>query len=162
MQESSTNGTTHPTVWEFRQDLERQLRQQVREAIESVLDAELAAVLGSVLTFYEFPKAMWKSLRTTNTLENLNREFRRRTKTQASFGTEAAAVTLLYGRGASASFAKRRPADGGIGPNSSSSSRTCAQGTSSWSGSWIGSRARYATCSRSWRSSGTPARDSGA
>lgn len=50
-----------------------------------------------LLTFYEFPKAMWKSLRTTNALENLNREFRRRTKTQASFGTEAAAVTLLYG-----------------------------------------------------------------
>jgi transposase-like protein len=50
-----------------------------------------------LLTFYEFPKTMWKSLRTTNTLENLNREFRRRTKTQASFGTEAAAVTLLYG-----------------------------------------------------------------
>ncbi len=36
-------------------------------------------------------------LRTTNTLENLNREFRRRTKTQASFSTEDAAVTLLYG-----------------------------------------------------------------
>jgi putative transposase len=50
-----------------------------------------------LLTFYNFPKAMWKSLRTTNTLENLNREFRRRTKTQASFGTEAAALTLLYG-----------------------------------------------------------------
>ena len=50
-----------------------------------------------LLTFYEFPRAMWKSLRTTNSIENLNREFRRRTKTQASFGTEDAAVTLLYG-----------------------------------------------------------------
>lgn len=50
-----------------------------------------------LLTFYEFPKSMWKSLRTTNVLENLNREFRRRTKTQASFSTEEAAVTLLYG-----------------------------------------------------------------
>jgi len=50
-----------------------------------------------LLTFYDFPKVMWKSLRTTNPLENLNREFRRRTKTQASFGTEAAAITLLYG-----------------------------------------------------------------
>ena len=50
-----------------------------------------------LLTFYTFPKAMWKSLRTTNALENLNREFRRRTKTQASFSTEAAAVTLLFG-----------------------------------------------------------------
>lgn len=50
-----------------------------------------------LLTFYRFPKAMWKSLRTTNSLENLNREFRRRTKTQASFGTEAAALTVLFG-----------------------------------------------------------------
>jgi transposase-like protein len=50
-----------------------------------------------LLTFYEFPKAMWRTLRTTNSLENLNREFRRRTKTQASFSSEDAAVTLLYG-----------------------------------------------------------------
>ena len=50
-----------------------------------------------LLTFYEFPRPMWKSLRSTNSLENLNREFRRRTKTQASFATEEAAVTLLYG-----------------------------------------------------------------
>ena len=50
-----------------------------------------------LLTFFDFPKAMWKSLRTTNTLENLNREFRRRTKTQASFGTEDAALIILYG-----------------------------------------------------------------
>jgi len=58
-----------------------------------------------LLTFYEFPKAMWKSLRSTpnttgctaNAIENLNREFRRRTKTQASFSTEAAGITLLYG-----------------------------------------------------------------
>lgn len=46
---------------------------------------------------YAVSRSLWKSLRTTNTLENLNREFRRRTKTQASFGTEAAAITLLYG-----------------------------------------------------------------
>ena len=50
-----------------------------------------------LLTFYDFPKPMWKSLRTTNTLENLNREFRRRTKTQASFSTEDAALIILYG-----------------------------------------------------------------
>ncbi len=49
-----------------------------------------------LLTFYEFPQAMWRSLRTTNSLENLNREFRRRTKTQASFSSEESAVTLLY------------------------------------------------------------------
>ena len=50
-----------------------------------------------LLTFFEFPKGMWRALRTTNSLENLNREFRRRTKTQASFCSEESAVTLLYG-----------------------------------------------------------------
>ncbi len=50
-----------------------------------------------LLTFFEFPKAMWKSLRTTNPIENLNREFRRRTKTQGSFSTEDSALTLLWG-----------------------------------------------------------------
>jgi putative transposase len=50
-----------------------------------------------LLTFFEFPRAMWKSLRTTNPIENLNREFRRRTKTQASFSTEGSALTLLWG-----------------------------------------------------------------
>lgn len=51
----------------------------------------------ALLTFYEFPEQMWKSLRTTNALENLNREFRRRSKTQGSFSNEAAGVTLLWG-----------------------------------------------------------------
>jgi putative transposase len=50
-----------------------------------------------LLTFYAFPPAMWKGLRTTNSIENLNREFRRRTKTQGSFSTEDAALTLLFG-----------------------------------------------------------------
>jgi hypothetical protein len=40
---------------------------------------------------------MWNIAADSNPLENLNREFRRRTKTQASFSTEAAAVTLLFG-----------------------------------------------------------------
>ena len=61
-----------------------------------------------LLTFYDFPKATWKSIRTTNTLENLNREFRRRTKTQASFGTEAAALTVLYGLVAFGQIALRK------------------------------------------------------
>ena len=50
-----------------------------------------------LLTFYELPKLLWRSCRTTNGIENLNREFRRRTKNQGSFSTEMAAVTLLYG-----------------------------------------------------------------
>ena len=50
-----------------------------------------------LLTFYELPRALWRSVRTTNAPENLNREFRPRTKTQGSFATEAAGLTLLCG-----------------------------------------------------------------
>ena len=50
-----------------------------------------------LLTFYELPKRLRRAVRPTNALENLNREFRRRTKTQASFATEAAGITLLWG-----------------------------------------------------------------
>ena len=43
-------------------------------------------------------RAMWKSIRTTNALENLNREFRRRTKTQASFTNEGVGCRLAIWR----------------------------------------------------------------
>jgi transposase-like protein len=43
------------------------------------------------------PRTPTRTVPRTNSLENLNREFRRRTKTQASFSSEDAAVTLLYG-----------------------------------------------------------------
>ena len=50
-----------------------------------------------LLTFTRFPKSQWKSLRTTNVLERLNGEFRRRTKTQGSFRHEQSALILLFG-----------------------------------------------------------------
>jgi putative transposase len=64
------------------------LRPAVVESLEEAGDR--------LLTFYEFPKPLWRSIRSTNAVENLNREFRRRTKTQGSFSSEQAAVTLLY------------------------------------------------------------------
>ena len=50
-----------------------------------------------LLTFFSFPKAQWKTLRTTNTIERLNEEFRRRVKTQGALPTEDSAVILLFG-----------------------------------------------------------------
>ena len=50
-----------------------------------------------LLTFYRFPKSQWKSLRTTNQIERLNGEFRRRTKTQGSFTNETSALVVLWG-----------------------------------------------------------------
>jgi len=50
-----------------------------------------------LITFLQFPQSQWKALRTTNALERINEEFRRRTKTQASLPDEDAVLLLLYG-----------------------------------------------------------------
>jgi transposase-like protein len=50
-----------------------------------------------LFTFLRFPPSQWKALRTTNALERLNEEFRRRTKTQASLPGQDAVLLLLFG-----------------------------------------------------------------
>ena len=52
---------------------------------------------GELFTFTAFPSSQWKALRTTNALERINEEFRRRTKTQASLPSEEAVLFLLFG-----------------------------------------------------------------
>ena len=61
-----------------------------------------------LLTFYTFPKAQWKTLRTTNAIERLHEEFRRRVKTQGSLPGEEAAVVLLFSLVASGQIRLRR------------------------------------------------------
>jgi putative transposase len=50
-----------------------------------------------LFTFLRFPKLQWKALRTTNVLERINGEFRRRTKTQTSLPGQDAVLLLLFG-----------------------------------------------------------------
>ena len=61
-----------------------------------------------LLAFFRFPKAQWKTLRTTNTIERLHEEFRRRVKTQGSLPSEDAAVVLLFSLVASGQIKLRR------------------------------------------------------
>jgi transposase-like protein len=46
---------------------------------------------------YRYPSSQWKGLRTTNGIERLYLEFRRRVKTQGSLPNEGAVLALLYG-----------------------------------------------------------------
>lgn len=50
-----------------------------------------------IFTFLRFPASQWKALRTTNALERINEEFRRRTKTQTSLPGQDAVLLLLFG-----------------------------------------------------------------
>ncbi len=75
-----------------------------RKKFEKKWTGKCAAVIASLkeageelFTFTHFPPSQWKALRTTNAIERINEEFRRRTKTQASLPNEAAVVLLMYG-----------------------------------------------------------------
>jgi transposase-like protein len=59
--------------------------------------ASLEEAGDELYTFLKFPRSQWKALRTTNALERINEEFRRRTKTQASLPGESAVLLLLFG-----------------------------------------------------------------
>jgi transposase-like protein len=57
----------------------------------------LAEAGDELFTMYRFPKQHWKNIRTTNVIERLNGEFRRRVKTQGPLPGEDAAMILLFG-----------------------------------------------------------------
>jgi len=61
------------------------------------VSASFAEAGDELFTFTSFPASQWKALRTTNALERINEEFRRRTKTQASLPSEEAVLFLLFG-----------------------------------------------------------------
>ena len=70
-------------------DLREIVHRAVAECLEEAGD--------DLFTFLRFPKTQWKALRTTNALERINGEFRRRTKTQASLPGQEAVLLLLFG-----------------------------------------------------------------
>jgi transposase-like protein len=61
-----------------------------------------------LFTFMDFPESQWRALRTTNALERINLEFRRRTKTQASLPSEDSVLLLLFGLLRSGNIKTRR------------------------------------------------------
>jgi len=96
---------------ELAEDYRRMIYGEHREAVEKARVAfarkwklRCKAVVASLeeagedlFTFLRYPSSQWKSLRTTNALERINEEFRRRTKTQASLPSEDAVLLLLFG-----------------------------------------------------------------
>jgi transposase-like protein len=61
-----------------------------------------------LMTFLRFPKSQWKAIRTTNVIERLNQEFRRRVKTQVCFPTETSVLLVLFGLVGSGMIRMRR------------------------------------------------------
>jgi len=70
----------------FLQDYEEIIPSAVRSLRNSI---------ASCLTFYSFPEEEWPSLRTTNAIERVNKEFKRRTKPMEILAGEKSAYRLL-------------------------------------------------------------------
>src|SRR5271163_2575123 len=96
---------------ELAEDYRRMIYAPSREAVElarvgflrkwklrcKAVGASFEEAGDELFTFTSFPSSQWKALRTTNALERINEEFRRRTKTQASLPSEEAVLFLLFG-----------------------------------------------------------------
>ena len=96
---------------ELAEDYRRMIYAPSREAVEqarvgflrkwklrcTAVSASFEEAGDELFTFTSFPSSQWKALRTTNALERINEEFRRRTKTQASLPSEEAVLFLLFG-----------------------------------------------------------------
>ena len=53
--------------------------------------------LEELLTFYDFPPAHWRKIRTTNIIERAFREVRRRTRPMSSFTNPASCDRIVFG-----------------------------------------------------------------
>ena len=71
-------------------EFEKGLGLQVPEAVEC-----LDATFNLATTYYKFPKEHWKRIRSTNRLERLNTEIKRRIKAVSAFPDRASALRLV-------------------------------------------------------------------
>ena len=71
--------------------MERRWRTKCGAVADSLTEGGL-----NLLTFYAFPALQWKALRSTNVIERVHGELRRRIKTQAAWSTEQGVLNLVH------------------------------------------------------------------
>jgi putative transposase len=82
--------SSHKKANEFAVSFARKWEKKIPSAVKWLSNS-----LESCLSFYAFPEEEWISLRTTNVIERLNKEFRRRTKPMEIVAGENAWYLLL-------------------------------------------------------------------
>ena len=84
---------TAAVVQQRRTSFVRKWRLQCQSVVQTLEEAG-----DELFTLLRFLRPQWRALRTTNALERINEEFRRRTKTQASLPSQDAVLLLIFGR----------------------------------------------------------------
>lgn len=78
------------------------------QKLASSVAASLEEAGDELLTFHQFPPGQHKALRSTNSIERVQEEFRRRVKTQASLPSDQAVLLLFFALFASGQIKLRR------------------------------------------------------
>jgi transposase-like protein len=80
-----------------RKSAEELLQAAIQKYVKSAprLSAWLEGNLAQGFTVFDFPLEHWRTIRTTNSLERINREIRRRTRVVGIFPNEAACLRLV-------------------------------------------------------------------
>ncbi|MGH8279584.1 MAG: IS256 family transposase [Gammaproteobacteria bacterium] len=94
---------TAPDVQAKRKAFLRKWRLKCRSVAESLEEAG-----AELFTFLRYPTEQWRSLRTTNAIERLHEEFKRRIKTQCALPSADAACMLYWALVASGEITLRR------------------------------------------------------
>ena len=76
----------------------KQIVEQLREMKLPEAAKKLEAGIEETLTYMDFPSEHWTKIRTTNTIERLNREIKRRTKVVGTFPDGNSALMLVCAR----------------------------------------------------------------
>jgi transposase-like protein len=77
-------------AWKFYYEFAKKWEKELPSAFKSLSNS-----IGSCLTFFDYPEEEWLSLRTTNAIERLNKEFKRRTKSMEIVAGENACYRLM-------------------------------------------------------------------
>ena len=85
----------HASGYEEGLKLGRELIARFKRSYTSAMEG-LGEDLDECLTFLKFPKAHWKAIHTTNLLERMFGERKRRTKVPPRFPAESSRLRLLY------------------------------------------------------------------
>jgi putative transposase len=82
--------SSKPKAMEFFHDFKKKWERELPSAVKCLENS-----IDACLTFFTFPEDEWISLRTTNIIERLNKEFKRRTKSMEILAGESACYRLL-------------------------------------------------------------------
>jgi putative transposase len=82
--------SSKPKALEFLKKMKEKWGKEIPSSIKC-----LEGSINETLTYLNFPREEWKSLRTTNPIERLNKEFKRRTKSMEIVASERSCYNLL-------------------------------------------------------------------